>query len=276
MIIHPDVVALARAREPERYIAATLSPVARRAALLAVAAFAADLRRIPHVVTEPMMGEMRLQWWRETITAFGRAESIGHPIADALAAAVRAYDLPPLSLIAMTEARAFDLYDDPMPDEAAFDGYLTKTEAIAFDLAHIILGGPAAPDMSMLAARSFGQARLLAELPMALAKGRVPLPLSRLETYGIDVDALRAGHAVPGLRDLLRSACDDVEAARSALSRRLAACAPSARAAFLPAATVASYVSAILDPGRDATRMPAEISPLTRVMRIGRAHWLGL
>jgi 15-cis-phytoene synthase len=268
--LHPDVIAMARDGEPDRYLAATLSPAPQRAALIAVAAYAADLRRIPSVVKEPMMGEVRLQWWRDVITAFDRGETTGHPIADALAAAVRAHRLPALSLIAMTEARAFDLYEDPMPDAAAFAGYLAKTEAIPFALAETILTGRDTPATCDLAARSYGMARLLADLPSFLARGRVPLPLSLLDVHGLTGEALIAGQGGVELRALVQQACREIGVAVAALQKMPRA----GRLAFLPVAVVPALVKALVLPGRDPLRAPAEISPLTRVVRLARARWL--
>jgi 15-cis-phytoene synthase len=270
-VIHPDVITMAREGEPERYVSATLSPAPVRGALIALAAFAADLRRIPQVVKEPMMGEVRLQWWRDVIGTFDKTETTGHPIADALAAAVRTHALPQLSLVAMTEARAFDLYDDPMPDEAAFAGYLTKTEAIPFALAQTILSDRDTPHLSDLGTRSYGHVRVLAGLPLALAKGRVPLPHTLLKQHAVDPEALLAGHVTPGLRHLLQQSCREIATAHTALRQALRAASPADRLALLPAATVPPYIAAILVHGRDAARSPAEISPLNRVMRLALA-----
>jgi 15-cis-phytoene synthase len=275
-VVHPDVIAMARDGEPERYLAATLSPAPTRSALIALAAFSADLRRIPHVVKEPMMGEVRLQWWRDCISSVEAGEPTGHPIADALATAVRAHSLPVLSLIAMTEARAFDLYDDPMPDETTFASYLSKTEAIPFALAQQVLGGSDTPLLSDLAARSFGHVRLFATLPAMIAKGRMPLPVVLLDRYNIDPEALLAGRMETGMWDLLQQSCREITTAQTAARRALRTAKPADRLALLPLATVPSYVTAILRPGRDPVRTPADISPLARVMRLGRARWLGL
>ena len=64
------VIASARSGEPDRYLAALLAPPAARADLLALAAFASELARVPSLVTrEPTMGEIRLQWWRDALAA---------------------------------------------------------------------------------------------------------------------------------------------------------------------------------------------------------------
>ena len=275
--IHPDVIAMARDGEPDRYIAATLSPEAARPGMIALAAFAADLRRIPSVVKEPMMGEVRLQWWRDVIAAFDAGTPSGHPIADALGDATRVHALPPLSLIAMTEARAFDLYDDPMSDEGAFAGYLAKTEAIPFSLARRILSGDEMrPDLATRAGEMFGRARILADLPRLLARGRLPLPIALLDEAGVDVDGFMRGetsHATKALRDRL---CNEIATSYASMRSTFGALAAQDRMALLPLATIPVTLNAIRKRADDAARRPIEVSPLARVWRIGRARWLGL
>ena len=62
------IAAAARAGEPDRYLAALLSPAPARPALLALAAFSAEIGRVPFVAAnEPAIGEIRLQWWREAL-----------------------------------------------------------------------------------------------------------------------------------------------------------------------------------------------------------------
>ena len=64
-----EVADIARAGEPDRYLAALLAPAPQREALLAMAAFATELARIPRrAVREPFMGEVRLQWWRDALS----------------------------------------------------------------------------------------------------------------------------------------------------------------------------------------------------------------
>lgn len=274
--LHPDVIAMARAGEPERYVAATLSPAPVRVALIALAAFSADLRRVSRLVKEPVMGEVRLQWWRDCIESFKTGEATGHPIADALAAAVREHGLPIASLVAMTEARAFDLYDDPMPDEAAFTGYLTKTEALPFALTQKVLAGADTPDICMLAARAYGFARVLALLPAAVSRHRMPLPATLLAAHGVDLERTFSGQSSPELERLLRQCCDDILTAFGRLREATAARPRPDLLAMLPSATVPAYVRALQRPGRNPLREVAEISPLARVMQLGRARWLGL
>src|SRR5262249_11917100 len=87
------VIASARAGEPDRYLAALLSPHPQREALLALAAFSSEIRRIPLDVHEPAMGDIRLQWWRDALSLPPELRS-GHPVADAVRTVAASYQLP--------------------------------------------------------------------------------------------------------------------------------------------------------------------------------------
>ena len=82
----------ARAFERDRYLAALLAPRTLRDDLIAIAAFAGEIGRIPTMVSEPMIGRIRLQWWRDVIDAGDRAT--GNPVADALNTSTARHTLP--------------------------------------------------------------------------------------------------------------------------------------------------------------------------------------
>ena len=80
-------LAIVRAADRDRYISALLAPADRRLDLMTLYAFDAELARIATTVSEPLLGEIRLQWWRDALapllTDAGRAathlERTGHP-----------------------------------------------------------------------------------------------------------------------------------------------------------------------------------------------------
>ena len=83
------VGALARAADYDRYLSAVFAPAARREALFALIAFNHEIARIPEVVSEPMLGRIRLQWWREVLDAVyagepTRRHEVALPLADAI------------------------------------------------------------------------------------------------------------------------------------------------------------------------------------------------
>src|SRR5579862_6081013 len=58
-----------RAHDRDRYQTALFAPAGRREALFALYAFNYEVARIREIVTQPMLGQIRLQWWREAIEA---------------------------------------------------------------------------------------------------------------------------------------------------------------------------------------------------------------
>jgi phytoene synthase len=273
-----EIADIARAGEPDRYLAALLAPAPQRAALLALAAFTTELARIPRrAVREPFMGEVRLQWWRDAL-ALPEAESAGHAVADGVRRAARRHGLPAALLGGMIDARASELLAAPFDDDIALYDFLQRSEGAHFDLACRVTGYSARPDIeaaSATAGRAYGLARLLLGLPRSLALGRVPLAQTQIAAAGLTAQELLAGAAGDKAEALVRAHIAQIRGSL-AEARRLARALPRpARLAFLPLALVGSYVRLLERQGREALRAAPEIVPLTRVWKVGMAHLLG-
>lgn len=261
----------ARAYALDRYLAALLAPRAIRDDLMALAALLGEIERIPRIVTEPALGEIRLQWWQDWLEGLGAGTRTGNPVADAMAETIARYKLPISELSALIDARAEDLYADPVPDEQSFTAYLDRAETGPFRLAATIAGAKLDPPEEaalIAAARAYGATRCLIRLPFALARGRWPLPA------GGDalIDASRI--AEPDVRQAAghsRRAAIDYARTELARCRRQYRRLPRALlAALLPAALIEPYLQA-LEKEDDWLHAPVDISPLTRVWRLWRA-----
>jgi 15-cis-phytoene synthase len=273
-----DVVRLAaRAHERDRYLSALLAPRAARHDLIALAAFAGEIARIPAMVHEPMAGEVRMQWWRDALDALERGEKSGHPVADAVGAARLRHGLPNSLLHGLIDAHTIGLYEEPLEDDLALWSFLANTEGAMFALALWVLGRSdnSWQPTADAAGRAYGLARALTELPALRAQGRTLLPASRLQAAGLSPADVMAGVAPDRLRPVVR---DLAEEARGQLAkardgwRRLTA---TERAALLPLALVEPYLRALERPGLDLLREPAEILPLRRVWRLWWARRSG-
>src|SRR6478672_9065725 len=76
------------------WLATLFVPVEHRSAIRALYAFDVELRRVRVMVSEPVPGELRLQWWRELIEGQERGGASGHPVAAELLRAIERYGLP--------------------------------------------------------------------------------------------------------------------------------------------------------------------------------------
>jgi 15-cis-phytoene synthase len=277
-----EVAAAARAGEPDRYLAALLAPPRERDALLALAAFAAELARIPHrAVREPMMGEIRLEWWR-TALASADGDSAGHSVADAMRTAIRRHRLPAALIDGMIDARVLELSPAPFADDGAVQDFLWRTEGALFALAGRVVGLKAdgqAEEACRAAGRAYGLARLLLGLPRSLSLGRVPLAATEVAAAGLSAHELLAGAAGPEAEALIRAHIAQIRGSLAEARRLVGQLPRRTRVAFLPLALVGPYVRQLerqlAREGGGAVRAEVQVLPLTRVWRIAGAHVFG-
>lgn len=155
-IRHPATCALvieaARAHAFDLYLSALLAPRDARDDLMVLAAFEGEIDRIPHVVSEPMLAEIRLQWWRDRIAASPTGELSGNPIADALIDVVTRHGLDIGALIDSIDARS-PVSAAPR-DAQALERRALATDRAAMLRAARVLGvtKPDADDTAFLAA----------------------------------------------------------------------------------------------------------------------------
>ncbi len=272
-----EVRATARTHEPDLYASALLAPMRARADLLALAAFAAEVRRIPLTVSDPNLALIRLQWWREAIERGPEAGATGNPVADAVLETMRRHRLASARLAAPLEAAETELAAEPHA-AVAFAAYLDDLATAHFRMVSSLLGaeggGPAGGgELIEAAGRAWAATQLALRLPYLAAMGRLPR-LPGNDTVHDDVAGpvatLRAAVAAAEVR-LVASAREDLARARS-LWRRASA---RERLPVLPLALIEPYLAALERPGRDPLREPADIAPLTRMVRLWLAKRLG-
>ncbi|HSB59913.1 MAG TPA: phytoene/squalene synthase family protein [Methyloceanibacter sp.] len=264
---------VARDGDLDRYVSALFAPRRCREHLFALYAFNVELARIGEQVSEPQLGEIRLQWWRDALDRASSGETTGQPVADALGLAVRECDLSRQSLTDLIDARRFDVSVKIMPDKAALDDYLAKTAGALFKLAsEVCMTGGGAGDARALgeavraAGIAYGLTGLMRGLPIHARRGRIDFPEDALLRHGTSPAKLLAGEASEGLTELLADLRETARAALKSASQHVAELPPAARPAFLPLALVDPYLSVLQKV--DPLHRVADINPLTRLWRL--------
>ncbi|MBW8637134.1 phytoene/squalene synthase family protein [Hoeflea sp. WL0058] len=230
-------LAFLREGDRDRYLCALLTREDRRAPVAALYAFNLELARVRDVTTEPMIGEMRLQWWTDLINGSEHGEASANPVAAELLAAVDEFDLPRAMLLNMIEARRFDLYNDPMPDRNTFEGHAGESVSGLIQLVSMILDRDAAVKSSDAAGHAgvalFVSGCLLL-MPQHRARGQVFVPADILSAAGLDAEGFLAGDDKGALQRLVAAFAaygkDHLQEARN----RAASIPPECFAAFLP------------------------------------------
>lgn len=265
-----------KANDRDRYFATLVLRPDARDAVQALLAFAIDVATVRDRVREPAPGEIRLQWWVDTLGGTKHGSVRQNPLADALLDTIAACRLPAGPLQRLVVARRFDLYDDPMPDVATFEGYAGETASVLYQLAAMILGGGAEPE-SGDAAGHLGVAHALVghlrAFGLNASRGRLFLPLSVFYANGVDEAEIFTGTVSEGLlaahaeliglaRAHLAKAADAIDA----LPRRL-------RPAFAMISLLSSELADVERRGETPFAPPRDMADWRKIVRLGWWSW---
>ncbi len=259
--------AAARRDDPDRFLATLFMKEDARRPIHALLAFNAEIARVRDTVTQPMLGEIRFQWWRDVITT---GVAGGNPVAVALLDAIARFDLDADRLLGLIEARSFDLYDDPMPSIEGYENYIRDTSAALFDLTARILapGFPAHPATDA-AGRAYAITGLLRALPWQVMKGQLFIPLDVLEKFQLPPEEILAHRMSPALGLVLNALRARARVHLRTMVEALPTCA--APEACLPAFLCEPYLKAMERPGLNPFETPIELPRWRKLWVLWRA-----
>jgi phytoene synthase len=186
----PFCADLVRSHDFVRYASALFAPAEERRGLLALYAFNVEIFRIRDQVSQPLPGEVRMQWWTDLLAGTHHGGVEGNPVASELLRAISQFGLPTEPLLRLVDEHQFDLYNDPMPTLAALEGYVHETTSALFTLAARIFA-PQSAEIEHLgrhAGFAFGFAQVIASLPRDAARRQLFLPLQFLKGNGSNVE----------------------------------------------------------------------------------------
>ncbi|HUL04757.1 MAG TPA: squalene/phytoene synthase family protein [Candidatus Acidoferrum sp.] len=210
----------------DRYLTALFAAAPVRADLIALYAFNVEVAKTRELVREPMMGLMRLQWWRDCIGEIYAGNERRHQVAQPLAAAIRRHGLERAAFERLLEARERDLEEAPPANLPALVGYADATAGSLGLLAARALGG--AGEQEACAVRAvwiaWALAGLLRAVPFHARHRRVHLPQDLLAQQGLDAHDVLEQRRPPALAAVVRTVAVEAGsqlAAGRALARAL-------------------------------------------------------
>jgi 15-cis-phytoene synthase len=274
---------LVRSHDFVRYASSLFVPADRRRGLLALYAFHAEICRIRDQVSQPLPGEIRLQWWTDMLAAQNRNQDRnqddggagGNPVAAELLRAIGEYRLPVAPLSRLIEEHQFDLYNDPMPTLAALEGYVTDTSSALFALAARIVGPPSAEveHLARHAGLAQGFVDVITSLPRDASRRQLFLPLQILESHGGSAEEVFSGKQTPNMRAALAQLIGEARGHLDAAIRLLAEITPAQRPIFLPLALLRRDLDRMSRADADpfAPRMRSRLSILWTLWRASRS-----
>ncbi|MFT7596924.1 MAG: phytoene synthase [Paracoccaceae bacterium] len=246
---------LVRRADGDRFLAVMAAPVAARAVLFPLYALNIEVARAPWVTAEPMIAEMRLQWWRDALGEIAQGGVVRrHEVVTPLAG-ILSVELAE-KLDEMIAARYWDINKDPFEDAADLARYIDQTSGSLMWVAARSLG---AADETIVRDFAFaaGVANWLRAVPELAARGRVPL-----------LDGTTSG--VQGLAETALLRLEKARVTRGAVSKQAA---PALLAGWQAGAILRQVIR---DPGRVADGTLGQSGARKRLSLMVRAisgHW---
>jgi phytoene/squalene synthetase len=248
-----------RDSDPDRYFSTLFAPAQHRPYLYALYAFNHEVAHVAESVREPMLGAIRLEWWRETAEGAANGAPRPHDVARGLTALFAECNVSLSALEAIIAARDFDSSGEHFADFTALENYLDATGGALMRLAAEILGGD--PRLMRDAALAYGLTGLLRSLPFHNRRHKLYLPMDVLSEEGLTPDEFFVLTNDPRIERLkgriVMRVREHFKAARRARPRAVLA-------ALLPAALVPVYIRRL---GKDVPIHRRQMALLTAALK---------
>jgi NADH dehydrogenase [ubiquinone] 1 alpha subcomplex assembly factor 6 len=273
----PNLADLARRNDPDRYLTALFAPPESRPHLFALIAFNYEIARVREVVTQPILGQIRLQWWRDALEQIHAGTPPAHEVARALSGAISETGLDRAGLEGMIDAREADLAEGP---PARLEDLLNYAEDSSGALTVLMLQAldavtPASEEAGRGVGAAYALVGLLRSIPFHARARRAFIPQSLLAEHGLTAEDLFRTDPPPALPVMVAELAG-VARLRLTEAREVTGSVPRNAAPALLSATVAeTYLRRIERVGYDVFDPLVAQRPPGLVWRLAVKAWTG-
>lgn len=167
--------------DPDRFLATMAAPPEFRADFFALFAFNIEVSRAPYVTAEPLIAQMRLQWWLDALDEIEQGGLVrNHEVTLPLAQTVQAHGLSVARFRDMVEARRHDIDGAPFASLDQLWDYVDRATGGLILLAAQCVGAEVAQEHAQSGVQAFARAdaiaRYLRAAPEIEARGKTAMP----------------------------------------------------------------------------------------------------
>ncbi len=178
-----------REHDNDRFLTSLFAPEKARPDLYVLYAFNLELAKLRETVSEALIGRMRLQFWRDAVSAMQEGKDPPqHEVAIPLSKLLLRFPGLAEDLVALIDGREIDLDDEPPSDIKAFETYADATSSALLRAGLRVLGQK--PDTMAEPIRHAGVAiaavGAVRALPYQVTTGRVTVPADLCCAVGLD------------------------------------------------------------------------------------------
>lgn len=161
----------------ERYVLTLFMPRKKRAGLWVLYAFNLELKKVGDKVKEPMMGLIRFQWWRDSISEIYRGKPLHHHVLKGLSFIIDEHNIPEIDLQSL-----INLYETKLENSAAINmaqlwEFCEAMGMLLGNLENCIMGSKIPEDVHKHIGGLYEVVALLSELQRMFLQGKIDLSL---------------------------------------------------------------------------------------------------
>ena len=203
---------IARQNDPDRFLMGLMMPRAKRADIWPIIAFNYEVAKTAEITSEPMMGNIRLQWWRDAIEEiYAGTMPRKHEVVEPLAAVIQKYDLPKDNFLGLINVRDFDLEYKMLADWESFEVYGRKTNVPLNQLILKILEDDEGVEALQQVSFYYAAIGLIRAIPFHLNQRRLFLPQDILDAHNVSLQQILDFNKIENLPKVVMDVLERLE-----------------------------------------------------------------
>jgi phytoene synthase len=179
-------------------------PAERRRAITALYAYCREVDDVVDECTDAGVARTKLAWWRDEVGKL-YAGNPQHPVTQALATAIKTYNIQQENMLELIDGMAMDLEYNRYPDFDTLHTYCHKVAGVVGLMSASIFGYTDQQTLEYAAelGLAFQLTNIIRDVGEDARRNRIYLPLDELETFGVKEEDIQAARDTPGFQKLM-------------------------------------------------------------------------
>ena len=232
-----------------RYLCCLLAGEEIRNRLFVIYAFNNEIAKIPHVITEPMAGYIRLEWWREAIDELYNGPPVrhNHEVTKAIYGIISEVKIPKEMFIKVIDGREAEIEFETPENMDGLKKYSADISSSLFELLLrlVEIKDSNAVEAAHYAGIAYGLTKVMLSMKYNAYHNRIMLPKDLMKRCGLTSRDIRDGHNLEAASPIAREICENAEVALNHVRALLKESPKKAFPVFLPLSTTATFLKRV-------------------------------
>ena len=277
-VIETYCASVTKKHDYDRFLITLFAKSDVRESLYSLYAFNHEVAKIREAVSEPMLGEIRLQWWREAIEGITNSNPRNHEVVLALSGTFHQHSLTADMFTKVIDARAVDIYDKNPNTFSDFKEYLSCTSGNLMEIAVWIVGERGSHILSLgnKAGVAWGLIGTLRALRYHISLKKISFPQDLMDEHDVSKKDIFSMEATDGLRAMVKVICQEAEGHLQEITSQKNIINKDVKPLFLLTALSRSYLNMIKNAGYDPYKINEKETVFPRQCRLFFSALFGL